>query len=514
MKHAQRGGGVTIMTDREPSASVRARNAPPEDRGSLTLLARIGGSDGAEVWSARLDDGRVVSARYVHGDAAMRPARLREKVAALREVSAPSLLRVLGTAAVSDARAVWVLSELVDGVPLRRLMSVAEVHPVQMLAVVRAVTRGLIALGDARFSHGAVGIDAVHVGADGTVRLGIDAAAARRCTRASQRRDLEDVAALLRAMLADGPRRGVGGVAAVELAGRLRALAESERLAQAPTLAAAAAMVDECSGGAVEEEEARATAQFAALVRTVRGGPAMRAPKPPAGAPRVEPVAREAAARQPAAAARKTPESPPPARNAAPSLPSLPSLRSPRWLLPALGAGALVVLLLGVGLALALHGRGHAAPAAASHAPHHASAAAPPAKRGPSPQSGTLSARSAPGAALPALGPASTTTVSRIAAPAVVAGCTTGGACTVTVRVFLPAHGTENVAWSLAVVDRCTGAVTRATGGSVLALPQYQFVFDASTITLPAGRPVAVIAVTSAPSTAASPPLLLGPSTC
>jgi hypothetical protein len=95
--------------------------------------------------------------------------------------------------------------------------------------------------------------------------------------------------------------------------------------------------------------------------------------------------------------------------------------------------------------------------------------------------------------------------------------CTPGTVCTVRVLVRLqprttaPGHTGQlpprEVAWTFQVVDRCTGDQRTAAGGSVSVPPSGDQVQAVSAVPLPAGRALAVVAVTSQPASAASRPL-------
>jgi hypothetical protein len=348
----------------------------------------------------------------------------------------------------------------VDGVPLRRVMSIGELHPVQTLEVMRAVLAG-VAEAEAAGWGCAVTADSVSVGGDGIARVAVD-------PHAPPSRALPEVAALLRAMLDRGPQAGVGSPASLALAGRLRSLAEPGGLDACGSVAEARTLLDAEASG----DGDGTAAQLAPLVAAVRG-------RPPATTPAVPP--------------RRVTHSGTPADHR-------------RLLL--IGGAAAVALLVASGAAFLFLHR------------HHTTAATPaiaPPQPTPPPSAAVAAAAPTPAGpqAVPALGPASTATVSSVAAPTLVGPCPpTSTQCTIAIRVVLPPHATESVAWNVAVVDRCTGAVNRQPGGSLTALSRYGFVFDNTRITLPGNHPAGVVVLTSAPSAAASSPLLLGPPGC
>jgi len=91
------------------------------------------------------------------------------------------------------------------------------------------------------------------------------------------------------------------------------------------------------------------------------------------------------------------------------------------------------------------------------------------------------------------------------------APCAPGAACSLRLLVtLLPGDGPQHVAWSYRIVDRCTGAMDVAPGGSIPVPAGGERAAAVGTIALPAVRAVAVVAVTSLPAVAASPPVLVG----
>lgn len=86
--------------------------------------------------------------------------------------------------------------------------------------------------------------------------------------------------------------------------------------------------------------------------------------------------------------------------------------------------------------------------------------------------------------------------------------CTPGKVCPVRVDVrFTPAGGQRTVAWSLQVVNRCTGKVVKRDGVSMTARAGWHQVYGISRPKLPKGKALAIVAVTGSPAKAASPPL-------
>lgn len=83
--------------------------------------------------------------------------------------------------------------------------------------------------------------------------------------------------------------------------------------------------------------------------------------------------------------------------------------------------------------------------------------------------------------------------------------CTPGSTCPVRVVIALTASNRPTtVSWSVAVVDRCTGRVTRHPEGRLGAARREVSVVGYADVAIPKGHPVALVAVTSTPAAAAS----------
>jgi hypothetical protein len=75
---------------------------------------------------------------------------------------------------------------------------------------------------------------------------------------------------------------------------------------------------------------------------------------------------------------------------------------------------------------------------------------------------------------------------------------------------LVPAPDPQIVTWTYQVIDRCTGAAATVPGGTVTVPAGGQRVAAVGTVALPDQRAVAVVAVTSLPAAAASPPVFTG----
>jgi hypothetical protein len=88
--------------------------------------------------------------------------------------------------------------------------------------------------------------------------------------------------------------------------------------------------------------------------------------------------------------------------------------------------------------------------------------------------------------------------------------CTPDAGCEVRMQVVLqPRPEPQTVAWAFQVLDRCTGAAVTAPGGTVTVPPDGDRADAVSSVRLPPADALAVLALTSHPSTAASAPLLV-----
>jgi hypothetical protein len=91
------------------------------------------------------------------------------------------------------------------------------------------------------------------------------------------------------------------------------------------------------------------------------------------------------------------------------------------------------------------------------------------------------------------------------------AECPPGAPCTVRVLVRVaPAAEPQAVTWSYRIVDRCTGAVVAAPGGTTSVPAGQERVAVVGVVPLSTAPAVGVVAVTEVPAVAASAPLLVG----
>ena len=86
--------------------------------------------------------------------------------------------------------------------------------------------------------------------------------------------------------------------------------------------------------------------------------------------------------------------------------------------------------------------------------------------------------------------------------------CTPGAPCPVTVTVrFSPASTTRPVTWKVGVARWCGSGITWSPPVTVTAQPGWTSVYASSSIAVPRGRSLALVALTTAPARAQSPPV-------
>ena len=222
-------------------------------------------------------------------------------------------------------------------------------------------------------------------------------------------------------------------------------------------------------------------------------------------APAAAPVAAPVAA---VAAVAATPEPvPTPARTPSVARRQAERPSRPSWMVPAIIA-VVLILLLGVTGAIVVLGRGKTG-AIASHSPgtktspKATASASPSAVQGPLPVPTTYG----PGQAAPITSVAFLT-------DAADTSCTINGPCKVTVELKFSAAQHSSVAYTLKFFDRCTGTTTDLPGNSYTP-PGFIRLDLTSVVSLPTNvKSAALVAVSTTPAVAASAPLLLGADSC
>lgn len=379
----------------------------------------------------------------------------------------PTLVPVLGLARTDTAR--WLMSELDDGVPLRRLLALARLTPLQAAAVLDEARAGLVALHDHGRWHGRVHAANVHVGPGGLVRVS-DWGPAWLTATALDGHRVADLAALSRlagelVVSAGAPRHRPASRQA-ELYGDLARRAETSRLDPGQPLPV---LLD-------ADERTRAAAELATVVQALR-----RSRRPPAPA-----------AQQPPVAAPRTPAVP--LVSAGPPVLRRARRRRPSPLVVGLAVSAVLaaavaaeVVLLGPDIRSSWH-RLTDAPADTSRDPRTVVA----------------------GAAAPRLAPAASGAVTRVVARPL-AACRPGAVCDLRVLVQVWPDDTTRipVAWTVEVVDTCTGVRTSHPGGAARVPLGADRVDGLTRVLLPDAPDLAVVVVTHQPAEAASAPLLV-----
>ncbi len=108
--------------------------------------------------------------------------------------------------------------------------------------------------------------------------------------------------------------------------------------------------------------------------------------------------------------------------------------------------------------------------------------------------------------------PAAAGPVTRVTVQRLQATCSSGRTCPVRVYVRLNRRpAAQRVAWTFQVMNRCTGTTVTRPGTAVIAKAGWSYVYGTTYLRLPHGRALAVIAVTRSPARAASSPLLVPP---
>jgi hypothetical protein len=364
----------------------------------------------------------------------------------------------------------------------------------QAALITEGILEAMEALAEAGLAHGNLHANNVHVGRRGQVRIGDGGVlpllrAGEAGTWAA--RDAAAVAKLLGRVAGQNGVRQTAPDWRSSAAGALVEAAGAARQSCGPENVAA---LRRAAGQLLEEGTRERTAgEVAALVRAV--APVSRTERP---APAPEPLP-------------LPPPDPVPAGTAA--------LRfALSWLLerrrPLGAVVALAVCLPALWLAAGwLGGLGHRPAAVARGTPAVLRPTTAPAQAAPAP-----AAPAPPGPRpVPELAPLQSGPISAVEISPLGDGCSAGADCALRVAIRLqPSSSSQPLAWTLKVFDRCSGATTELPGVQMTAGAGWNLASGTSYPSLPPGRSLAVMAVTTAPVQAASPPLLLpaGGSTC
>src|SRR2546423_2626181 len=318
-------------------------------------LRPLGSSE--RTFGARLDSGALVAVKPVPVRSAEEAQRMLEYLERLASYGNPTLVPIIG--AEYRAGALWVMSELDDGLPLAELMSRSSLSPSQVISIGLDVLTGLQALQQLGLSHGNLHPGNVHVSRRGRARLGDYALRPRFRPGSSRlgwpdpRVDLAAAGALLCGALGVAPRsegaqlnQAERSVPALVAAVRVMAEGGAGRFA-----GAALGLFEEASGSRARQPQLdHGRDELAALVRGEQPAPrqplaavsdAMTEPPRPGASARIAPVAPRPSI--PAAAVRH-------ASAVRPAGPARGRYRNVRWLFL---AAALSLLALTIGLVAA-----------------------------------------------------------------------------------------------------------------------------------------------------------------
>jgi hypothetical protein len=507
------------------SDGLRERDQLEVEGRGLVLLGLLGSTPTSRTWLAADADGGFHVARRLSGRAeAEKPSILSalSRLARLhhRSLLAPDWAWVEGTA-------VWVIRPHDAGVSLRRLVAAAQLEPRHVAALGGDVLEGLAALHAVGVTHGALHPGNILVGLDGRARiadmeLGMPSEGGGGTGGVDEVRpgrgpgdDVEATAAIIRSALTSLRRRGVsraGELRRFEDLGLLGAVLGGPGPVFGGAGSADAARV--VLGRAFGEPDARVRREIAALV----------IPLCPS-----RPIATPAPAFDPMPALRPEIDLPRPPRYARPSVVAVsgPRLRTwsvhlpPGWRLPsgrrlAAWLAPMTAVIVIVAAAVILSGRHPGAvsgPLLTTPVPSPTASV----RSGTAPSSARASATASPVATSTPPAPLTAGAVAGLSASLVDSGgcaVAAGSSCEIRVDVHLePAQAQTTVDVDLLLVDRCTGASSTISGGSVIADPGFDAVWVEASVVFPSGDAMTLYAVTSAPAQAASPGLTLPGST-
>jgi Protein kinase domain len=425
----------------------------------------------------------------------------------LTQLRSPRLVPLLGTAQLDGTT--WLLSEQVDGVSLKRLLTLARLTPVQAGLLGAHLLRGVSALHERGLMHGRLHAGNVLISRSGALLLSdwaLSSITSQRPVEELRRADFEAAGALLVCLAgAAGPPAGGNGSQQQALLTQMEQLGTETASAG---LGSAASELENAVLGALPDDVGTASvrAQLAALVAIVSRNADV-------GSSPVE-GQRRLAADQPLRRARTAFVAPTLPRSPVPAAAWQPFGRRmrTRWIFVA----ATVLVLASAGLIVARKpvsswtGRLlHKHPEAVATSPKPSTRATASTKPKPIVQVATPRP-------VPVLAPASAGVVTGVVLRPL-ATCRPRSSCPLTVTIRLAnTVEVERMNWAFTIVNRCTGVRTDVPGGSMTAQPGWAYVYDTRTVTVPVARSLAIVAMTTAPVRVASRPLLIatGSRTC
>jgi hypothetical protein len=449
-------------------AVAEASSLPP----GLTLVQRWS----AQTWLARSTNGALVVVQRVWAPpgASGDGQALSERATQLVGTRLPPLVPLRGV--VKRGNAFWLLSEFDSGVSLDRLLLRAKLSLTQATALATLLLEAVAAMHAAGYAHGSLEAGNVHIGPRGEVRLadwGPTALFPAGSKEKLRRADVAAVAAIV-ARLARAAGKPAGR--ADEQAGRILAALESasspKRLAHRGLMRMAGTLETSLGGG---EGWNTARNGLAGLITALA--------RRPQAAPH-EPIVESFPAPEP---------------EETPGQDRLSPVLAVAWSRLWKAAAVFAVLAAVVGIELVFFGdqvnRNVNVLLAKQPGSGEAQAGGAPGPRRPGP--------------LPVLGPPTEGPITGVEIRPL-DGCRPGAVCTVLVQLGLhPQPGPLPVAWRFEIVDRCRSSRESRPGGAVSVPPGRDRVVQTNALTLPPGRSLAVIAVTSEPVSVAGRPMRL-----
>ena len=451
-------------------------------------------------WRAKLASGEEVAIKQLATRGRNTSIRV-ERLQRASDLQNPNLLEFVSL--FQEEGRFWVASRLDDGVPLSRLLKRGRLRPAYAVAVGMAVLSALTSLHQIGLYHGAIHARNIHVGRDGTVRLGdygLSSSPSGQSPAAQRTADVRAVGALLCSLLGVSADPGGGRtgkrskVAESALRVAVRTIAGSRRkLPPGQEAIHASLTLWEAAGGmATARRQTQIREQLARMVSVAQGTAEVKLRLVDAAVP--VPAALPAASPAPGRARRTS------------SAPEQVSSLPPTFLA---GMGAmLLVIILTVGSMVAMLApsgpMGSATPAVAASAP---SVGTPPPELSATP--------AAPPAAqpTPALPPGSAGDVSSVTLRSETPTCAPGSVCHVVVNLSIrPVRSAHFQTWTLYGIDGCTGALTPLGTAGAHVHRGWTKVIGDSYPRVPTRHISLLVAITNGQARAASAPVALAAS--
>lgn len=489
-------------------------------------------------WRATIE-GRPALVIEVEARTEADAAQIAERLRRLGNHPDASLRPLLGWA--HDGRTVSVATDADDGRTLDDVLKDGPLTPPEAAAVGWSVLTALQVLHEAGLAHGSVEATQVWIKSNGQVQLGGQwFNSARRATSDDLLADVEGSGALVSRALGIGPHPDPGsGPTPAErdapaLTRTVRAIAGG---ASGANVSGARMALVATAGSLVQPEGiARAAQMLAARLRGEPVRPVVE-PVPEAIVPATPPT--PPSAPLPPAPVAHPPAAPPPEPSVA-ALPLPPEPGSPRpvpgvprqryvasaddfrelrrrpgfdlgqFAFPVMVAGAILIALAALwGVVTVVRGVTAGHPAANVATPTPPPAAHATATPKPSSSAAPTPKPSGP----PSFGPASAAPITSVELAA--SGCSPGGSCGVEVTVHTAGASSANdVTWTIKAYDVCSGTTTDLATNKVTEQQGWTSVIGDNTVNIPSGKAIQLVAVTSAPATAASPVVSAGGTSC